>query len=111
MTVKFDPDAEQELLLASDYYEERRAGYGSRFIAAVEAATEAALATPKAGAVWPQSPPEVPIRRRRVPGFPSVWLAYVVLDDSLYVLAVVHTSRRPGYWLDRVGRLRDHEGR
>ena len=45
------------------------------------------------------------IRRRRIPGFPALSIAYLVLPDRLRIMAVVHTSRRPGYWFDRLAKL------
>jgi len=32
-------------------------------------------------------------------------LVYVVRDDALVVVAVVHARRRPGYWLERLQQL------
>lgn len=104
MTIQFDPDAQAELFAISDYYEGRRPGYGNQLITAVETAARAAAVTPTAGPLWPGTTLDTPIRRRRVPGFPSIWLAYVVVDKGLYILAIVHTSRDHGYWTERIER-------
>jgi hypothetical protein len=45
----------------------------------------------------------VPVRKYVLQRFPFA-VAYLVLDDTLVVLAVAHGKRRPGYWL---ARLRD----
>ena len=42
----------------------------------------------------------VTVRRARVVGFPDI-VVFDVQPDEILVLAVAHTSRRPGYWLKR----------
>jgi toxin ParE1/3/4 len=44
---------------------------------------------------------EEPVRRARIPGFPHR-IFYEELDDCVYVLAVAHPSREPGYWRSRL---------
>jgi plasmid stabilization system protein ParE len=44
---------------------------------------------------------EKPIRRARIPGFPH-WIVYEELDDSIHVVAIMHPSREPGYWKNRL---------
>jgi len=41
------------------------------------------------------------IRRARLKKFPLMVL-YQILEDEIYVFAVVHTSQRPGYWRSRL---------
>ncbi len=105
MRIRFDPDARLELFDQSDFYEERRTGYGLRFIEVVSAATEAAALSPGAGVRWQDSPPGLEIYRRRVPGFPMDWLVYTVLGGDLYIVAVIHTRRLPGTWVNRLDRI------
>ena len=42
-----------------------------------------------------------PVRRVRVSGFPYR-IAYEELDDCIHVLAIMHDSREPGYWRNRL---------
>ncbi len=42
-----------------------------------------------------------PYRSLRVTGFPYVLIFRVRDDESVMVVAVAHTSRRPGYWWRR----------
>lgn len=56
----------------------------------------------------PDAVPRVPgltvsqgVRRRVVPKFPYA-LVYFVEAKVLNVVAVAHTSRRPGYWVERL---------
>lgn len=44
---------------------------------------------------------EKPVRRVRVSGFPYQ-LVYEELDDFIHVLAIMHDSRGPGYWRNRL---------
>lgn len=106
MTIDFDADAREELFRAAEFYEARRDGYGAKFVWALEQAASRAARTPAAGSRWPGAPPEPAVRRRRVPGFPAVALAYTVFRDRLLVLAVVHERQRPGFWLERLEKLR-----
>ena len=41
------------------------------------------------------------IRRKRVPDFPFV-IVYQLIDEELVIMAIAHTSKRPGYWKSRV---------
>ena len=41
------------------------------------------------------------IRRKRLPDFPFV-IVYQLLDDELVIIALAHTSKRPGYWKSRI---------
>ena len=42
-----------------------------------------------------------PVRRARIPGFPYR-IVYEELDDCVQVLAIMHNSREPGYWKNRL---------
>ena len=66
-----------------------------RFRQAVEAATARALAFPQAGPSY-----LVKTRRVFVRGYPF-FLVYREEPDGVAVFALVHESRRPGYWVSR----------
>ncbi|HEX3626532.1 MAG TPA: type II toxin-antitoxin system RelE/ParE family toxin [Verrucomicrobiae bacterium] len=44
---------------------------------------------------------EKPVRRARIAGFPYR-IVYEELDDCVHVLAVMHDSREPNYWKNRL---------
>lgn len=48
-------------------------------------------------------PADLVIRRARLPRFPYA-VIFMDLGTEIRVLAVAHAKRRPGYWLDRVGK-------
>jgi plasmid stabilization system protein ParE len=92
---RFLDEAEAEFLYEVAHYSERQPNGGPRFRKAVEAATSRALAFPKAG-----SPYLVKTRRVFVRGYPF-FLVYREEPGGIAVFALVHESRRPGYWMSR----------
>jgi len=95
--VRYHPGAEDELLNEIGYLELRVPGLGRRFYAEVRRA-ESLIAQ------FPESAREVlpGIRKRTLRKFPFS-LIYSIERDALLILAVAHHSRRPRYWLPRVG--------
>lgn len=93
--VRFLEEAEAEFLKEVQYYADVQAGGAERFRAAVEEATARALAFPMAGLRY-----RAKTRRVFVKGYPF-FLVYRPEAEGVVVLAVVHESRRPGYWLSR----------
>jgi len=92
----FHPEAESEFLAAIDYYETCEPGLGYDFAADVYSTIENILSFPKA---WPIL--EDNIRRCQTRRFPY-GIIYVINQDVLYVLAVMHLHREPEYWKDRL---------
>lgn len=95
MSFSFHPEAAAEFAAAIDWYEERANGLGLDLAAEVREAIGRALSLP---AAWQQVSPD--IRRVLVHRFPYGVL-YAHENDHVFVLAVMHLSRRPGYWLKR----------
>ena len=89
--------ASLELAEAVRWYEERRPGWGARLFEAVSRVFELIERHPEIGS--PRTTPPA-VRQVTVRGFPYV-VAYRIRSDDVYVVAVVHTSRRPGYWKNR----------
>ena len=96
MRVVFHPEAHAEMIEQARYYESKTAGLGSDFLTAVEEATQRIEQFPKAGPI-----DRANIRKRLVAGFPFTIL-YEVQPDRIYIAAVMHQHRRPGYWRKRV---------
>jgi toxin ParE1/3/4 len=95
MKLEFHPEAEQEYLVALSHYEEQVSGLGARFDAELQAATALLLEYPEIEARLDDD-----LRKLVLDRFPY-YLVYSRLGDSLYVVAVAHERRRPGYWLQR----------
>ena len=92
---RFLYEAEAEFLREVAYYSERPPNGGVRFRQAVEAASARALAFPKAGLSY-----LVRTRRVFVRGYPF-FLVYREEPGGIAIFALVHESRRPGYWMTR----------
>ncbi len=99
MELRFHRAAEREL-------EDAAVELGGAFVGAVEAAVERVVQTPAAGASWPRLPPRLGVLRRNLPGFKHRSLAYAVVDDVVWIVAIVHERRRPGYWVNRLDALK-----
>lgn len=94
--LKISEPASHELTEAVAWYEERRRGWGARLFDAVSNALRLIESHPEIGSPRSGSP----ARQLKVRGFPYI-IAYRVRPTQVYVVAVAHTSRRPGFWKDR----------
>ena len=89
--------AREEFAAAVRWYEQQRSGLGADFFDCVAAATSLIRTHPHLGTL----DPETRTRRVLVHRFPFQ-VVYLVSDDEITIVAVAHTKRRPGYWIDRV---------
>lgn len=96
MNLIFHPEASEEMLDSARFYESRSEGLGSDSLDAVEDTTRRILARPTL-----TKPDKATMRRRLVPGFPFTVL-YQAHQDSVFVAAVMHHRRKPGYWRKRL---------
>ena len=91
---RFHPAAEEELEEAAEWYEERNAGLGGDFIAAVRSRIEMMLEAPYR---WPM---RNGTRRVLLGRFPYA-IVYREVDDDVEIVAIAHFRRRPTYWSKR----------
>ena len=96
--VRYHQAAEDELLREIGYLELQATGLGRQFFAEVRRA-ESLIAQ------FPESAPEIAsgIRKRVLRKF-RYSLIYSIEEEGVLVLALAHHSRRPDYWVSRVGR-------
>ena len=96
MKVVFDPEALVEVREAAAFYESAKAGLGRGFLDALDRAVSLIRYHP--------------LMYRRIKGrfrryllrrFPYA-VIYTVDEDVIYVAAVMHLKRKPGYWLTRM---------
>ena len=78
------------------FYEQRRTGLGAAFIREFEKSVELIQQNPDSGRPMGEG-----YRRVLTNRFPYA-VIYVERDADFFVIAVAHTSRRPGYWKDRL---------
>ena len=96
MNFSFHPEAEKELNEAIDYYEDIEPGLGYDFALEVRSAIGRLVDFPKAWAVL-----DGDVRRSLVKRFPYGVL-YSEEKDGIFIVAVMHLHRRPGYWKPRI---------
>ncbi len=93
--VEFHPLADQELTATALFYESRAHGLGTDFLDEAERLANNLAQFPELGA-----PLRGTLRRLALRRFPYS-LLYRIETDRIYILAVMHHRRRPGYWTDR----------
>ncbi|MFH7320540.1 type II toxin-antitoxin system RelE/ParE family toxin [Desulfurivibrio sp. D14AmB] len=96
MTFDFHPEAEEEFVEAVAYYEDCDPGLGIDFSREIYATIQNAVDYP---AMWPEIKGDV--RRCLVHRFPYGVL-YSIEPDGIFILAVMHLHRDPGYWKQRL---------
>jgi hypothetical protein len=102
--LELHPDAQLDVLEAADWYDARAPGLGDDLLAEFEGTLSAILETSSAWMAWPGAPTlDPPIRRVLLWRFSLYAVAYQVLSDRVFVLALVHASREPFYWTHRAG--------
>jgi hypothetical protein len=92
LRIVLDPAAAAELREAAVFYEDCREGLGREFLSGVEDTFEAIVRRPT---LWRRLSGR--FRRCLVHRFPY-GVIYAVEDDVVYVAAVMHLKRKPGYW-------------
>ncbi|MEH2466637.1 type II toxin-antitoxin system RelE/ParE family toxin [Nostoc sp.] len=96
MKYVFHPTALTEYGEAVKFYAERRVELAQAFINAVEDAIFRIIQSPTRWAVIDED-----IRRCLTRKFPY-GILYTIEEDYVLILAVMHCSREPGYWKERV---------
>jgi len=91
--------ASDEMTEAARWYEERVEGLGKRFLSEVRATVAYIRSRPEEPAVVSKYSPWR-VRSRRVKRFPYA-IIYELREKECVVVAVAHSSRRPGYWRSR----------
>jgi toxin ParE1/3/4 len=89
------PEAEIELEKAAAYYENQREGLGQEFRLEFEAALGRLLENPQTYVIEVDQ-----VRACSLKRFPYT-IYYAELDDQIWLAAVAHHHRRPGYWYRR----------
>ncbi len=92
----FHPEAEQEYAQAARYYAEVDPDLAGRFHDEMERLIKDVRGNPKR---FRQFDP--PAQQHFGNGFPYA-VIYVEQSDRIWILAMMHMKRRPGYWKKRV---------
>ena len=91
----FHPAAGEELTEAAAFYEQRENGLGEEFLREFQRVVRLVLKCPGR---WPVR--EYGFRKVGLSRFPHS-IRYVEHNEFLYIIAVPHASRKPGYWKQR----------
>jgi plasmid stabilization system protein ParE len=92
----FHPEIASEIKASYHWYQDQAAGLGDDFIAELEAAYDVITEFPQ---TWPKF--QKGFRRYLLTRFPFS-IIYKDANESICVVAVMHNSRKPGYWLSRI---------
>jgi plasmid stabilization system protein ParE len=95
MKYRFHPEAAEEYERDIRFYRKRQPGLPKRFVAAVEETIARILEHPDR---WRMIEPN--LRRCLTRTFPYS-VIYSVQGDTVFIIAVAHGSREPGYWKGR----------
>ncbi|MCK5648656.1 MAG: type II toxin-antitoxin system RelE/ParE family toxin [Gammaproteobacteria bacterium] len=93
--LKFHPDVAVEIKASYDWYQKKADGLGDDFLNELESAYQAISELPD---TWPKF--QRGFRRFLLSKFPFS-IIYQASNEFVYVVAVMHNSRKPEYWLKR----------
>lgn len=94
--ISFHPDIFYEVSSAYDWYEVRSSGLGEQFLTELEHAYNLIVITPLYWAKFSGK-----YRKYLLKRFPF-GVIYRIDKSKIYVVAVMHLSRKPGYWKKRI---------
>ena len=96
MRLIYHPAAENELVEAARFYEERIPSLGADFLEKIDTAIALIESDPQRHRIIAEE-----VRRYLLPRFPFA-IYYRILPDQLRILAIKHHSRHPDFWRDRL---------
>ena len=94
--LRFFEDAGREIEKERGFYRERSEAAEAAFLRELDHAVKSVSEAPER---WPVHIENT--RRYVFPSFPFS-LVYFVEDEAVFIVALEHHSRRPGYWRDRL---------
>ena len=92
----FKPEVYDDIKIAYDWYDKQRIGLGEDFLLTLEASYAQISRMPKA-----YHPIYKTVRRKLTRRFPY-GIFFVIEEDKIIILAIMHTKRNPSDWNDRV---------
>lgn len=96
--IRVEGSAQDELRAAVLWYDAQRPGLGVELLEEIERTFAILQAHPFIGGLVPYASESADVRRLLVRRFPFS-IVYRVRNDELQIIALAHTSRKPGYWI------------
>jgi len=96
MQIEFHPDVVNDLEGSFNWYEDQLNGLGYQFLDELESGFTAIKNFPDTWANF-----QYGFKRYILNRFPFS-IIYTVSNDQIFVIAIMHNSRKPGYWVDRI---------
>ncbi|XOB61283.1 type II toxin-antitoxin system RelE/ParE family toxin [Campylobacterota bacterium DY0563] len=93
--ISFHPDVANEIKGSYTWYEEKLQGLGNKFLSELE---EGFLAIQNFPDTWATF--QFGFKRYILNKFPFS-IIYKTNSEEIFIIAVMHNSRKPAYWLDR----------
>jgi hypothetical protein len=100
LQVRFDPAARDELAAAHGWYEQASLGLGDDFAAELWDVIDRIVEWPSLASVLTVPGTDHEVRRANLQRFPY-GVVYLLIDDVVWIVAIAHGRRRPGYWRNR----------
>ena len=94
--IAFHPDVAEDIHTSYIWYEEQLQNLGKRFLAELEDGYDSIQRFPETWANF-----QYGFKRYILTQFPFS-IIYKVLNNNIFVVAVMHNSRKPNYWTDRL---------
>jgi plasmid stabilization system protein ParE len=98
-----EPEAEDEIAAALDWYEEQQSGLGAALMVEIDTVMDALRESTVRGLGVPGVRHDLAVRRVLLERFPYA-VIFIEQLDAVHVLALAHHKRRPGYWRERLHR-------
>jgi toxin ParE1/3/4 len=101
-TYRILPEAEEDLDAAASWYERQREGLGLELVAEFRERMSTIVQLPSSASIIGLTQAGNEIHRFRLRRFRRYAILVATIHGALTVLAFEHSSRRPGYWRDRL---------
>ena len=95
LPIEFHPDVALEVKSSYQWYQSQADGLGQDYLSELESSIETISELPD---TWPRF--QFGFRRFLLSKFPFS-IIYKASEKNIYVVAVMHNSRKPGYWTER----------
>ncbi len=99
--LRLELEAVDEMEEAAGWYERRQRGLSARFLDEIERLQVKIAERPASYPRLDLPVSDLVVRRALLTRFPFA-LVFLDRENEVRVLAVAHTKRRPGYWLNRL---------